>query len=495
MSNREVLILADVLAREKNVDKDIIFSALELALASAAKKRYYKQHNEDICVRVDMDKVTGEYKTYRRWLVVANEKGLQNPDREILLFEAQEEMESIQEDDYIEEEMASIEFGRIGAQAAKQVVLQKIRDAERHQVVNDFLERGDKIAMGTVKRVDRYGIIIESGKVDLLMRRENMIPKENIRIGDRTRGYIIKVDRDAKGPQIEISRTCPEFLIKLFENEVPEIEQGTIDIIAAVREPGLRAKVAVRSNDKKVDPVGTFVGMRGSRIGAVRGEICNEAIDIVIWSEDLPQYVINSLSPAQVKSITVDEEDKSIEVVVDEQDLALAIGRNGHNVKLASELTGWIINILTPEESEQKHQEELEKKYNLFSYHLQIDDATIAVLLDNEFNSLEEIAYVPIDELNQIGLNEELVQNIRIKAREALLNIELVAEENIEQPNTSLTNFEGITPEILEKLILNNVKNLDDLAELSTDELIEYSGLETELAKSIILKAREHWFN
>jgi len=494
MSNKEVLILADVLAREKNVDKEIVFSALEMALASATKKRHHKEFNEDIDIRVELNKITGEYTTFRRWLVVPSENGLEHPDKEILLFEAQEEIETIEVGDFIEEETSSIEFGRIGAQAAKQVILQKIREAEREQIVNDFLERGDKIVMGSVKRADKFGLIIESGKVELLLRRENMIPKENIRVGDRVRGYIVKVDKEAKGPHIEISRTCPEFIIKLFENEVPEIEQGVLQIVGAVREPGMRAKVSVRSMDKRVDPVGTCVGVRGSRITSVRSEICNEAIDIVVWSDDPAQYVINSLSPAQVKSIVVDEDSKRIEVVVEEQELAIAIGRNGQNVKLASELTSWNIDILTLEESEQKQQEELEKIYNLFSHYLQIDDATIALLLDNGFNSLEEIAYVPIDELNEIGLANELIQEMRIKARNALLTIELLAEENIEDITATLRNMEGITPEILENLAKNGIKTLDDLAELSTDELVEYTSIDEESAKSIILKAREHWF-
>ncbi|MFM2344054.1 MAG: transcription termination/antitermination protein NusA [Pseudomonadota bacterium] len=495
MSNKEVLILVDVLAREKNVDKDIVFTALELALASATKKRHHKQFDEDIDVRIEMNKQTGEYISYRRWLVVPNEQGLQSPDKEILLFEAQEDLPEIEVSDYIEEEIESIEFGRIGAQAAKQVILQKIREAEREQVINDFLERGDKIAMGVVKRADRFGLVIESGKVELLLKRENMIPKENIRVGDRVRGYIIKVDREARGPHIEISRTCPEFLMKLFENEVPEIQQGLLQIVSAVRDPGLRAKIAVHSIDKRVDPVGTCVGMRGSRVTAVRSEICNEAIDIVVWAEEPAQYVINSLSPAQVKSILVDEETQTIEVVVDENELAIAIGRNGQNVRLASELTSWKIDILTSEESEQKQQIELEKVYNLFQQHLKIEEDLISLLLNNGFHSLEEIAYVPIDELHGIGLDENTVQTIRSQARESLLTLELVAEENIDNTNIELRNLEGMTTDILSTLAAQNINSLDDLAELSTDELTEYVGISEDEAKALILKAREHWFN
>ncbi len=495
MSNKEVLILVDVLAREKNVDKNIVFAALELALASATKKRHHKQFNEDLDVRIEMDRQTGEYTSYRRWLVVPNEQGLQVPDKEILLFEAQEDLPEIEVNDFLEEEIESIEFGRIGAQAAKQVILQKIREAEREQVINDFLERDDKIAMGVVKRADRFGLIIESGKVELLLRRENMIPKENIRAGDRVRGYIIKVDKEARGPHIEISRTSPEFLIKLFENEVPEIQQGLLQIVSAVRDPGLRAKISVRAIDKKIDPIGTCVGMRGSRVTSVRSEICNEAVDIVVWADEPAQYVINSLSPAQVKSILVDEETQTIEVVVDEQELAIAIGRNGQNVKLASELTGWKIDILTSEESEQKQQIELEKVYNLFKSNLKVDDEVVSLLLDNGFNSLEEIAYVPISELHEIGLSDDDLQIVRSRAREALLTIELVAEENIDNTNVELRNIDGITPDILSTLASQNINSLDDLAELSTDELIEYVDINEEQAKALILKAREHWFN
>ncbi len=495
MTNKDVLILVDVLAREKNVGHDIVFSALELALSSATKKRHHKEFHEDIDVRVEMDRQTGNYVSYRRWLVVPNEQGLQFADKEILLFEAEEDLEGVEVGDYIEEEIESIEFGRIGAQAAKQVIMQKIREAEREQIINDFLDREDKIVMGVVKRADRFGLVIESGKVELLLRRENMIPKENIRVGDRVRGYIIKVDRDARGPHIEISRTCPEFVIHLFEGEVPEIQQGVLQIVAAVRDPGLRAKMAVRSFDKKVDPVGTCVGMRGSRVGAVRNEICNEAIDILIWSEDPAQYIINALAPAQVKSIVVDEDKHSIEVVVDAHELAIAIGRNGQNVRLASELTGWIIDIITAEESLKKQEQETQTIHILFQKHLDIDAETIESLIDHDFNSLEEIAYVPIEELSGIGLDDVQIQNIRAKAREALLTLELMAEEDIESTNIELRNLEGITPDILTKLAEQKIHSLDDLAELATDELIEYTGIAENQAKALILKAREHWFN
>jgi transcription termination/antitermination protein NusA len=353
--SREVLMLADALAREKNVDADIVFEALEMALASATKKRY---SDEDVDIRVAIDRESGEYESFRRWLVVPDEAGLQEPDKEILHFEAEEQLADIEVGDFIEEQVESLAFGRIGAQAAKQVILQRIRDAEREQILNDYLERGEKVMTGTVKRADKNGLIVESGRVEALLRRDQMIPKENLRSGDRVRGYILKVDREVRGPQIELSRTCPDFLIKLFENEVPEMEQGLLEIKAAARDPGVRAKIAVIAHDKRIDPIGTCVGVRGTRVTAVRNEVAGEAVDIVLWSEDPAQFVIGALAPAQVSSIVVDEERHAMDVVVDEENLAIAIGRSGQNVRLASDLTGWQINIMTPEESAEKTEKE-----------------------------------------------------------------------------------------------------------------------------------------
>jgi N utilization substance protein A len=330
--SREVLMLADALAREKNVERDIVFEALEMALASASKKRF----NEDVDIRVAIDRDTGEYETYRRWLVVPDEAGLQEPDKEILSFEAKEQISDIEIGDFIEEQVESVTFGRIGAQTAKQVILQRIRDAEREQILNDYLERGENVMTGTVKRADKNGLIIESGRVEALLRRDQMIPKENLRSGDRVRGFILKVDREARGPQIELSRTAPDFLIKLFENEVPEMDQGLLEIKGAARDPGIRAKIAVVAHDKRIDPIGTCVGVRGTRVTAVRNEVAGEAVDIVLWSEDPAQFVIGALAPAQVQSIMVDEEKHAMDVVVDEENLAIAIGRSGQNVRLAS---------------------------------------------------------------------------------------------------------------------------------------------------------------
>jgi len=490
--SREVLMLADALAREKNVDKDIVFEALEMALASASKKRY----EEDVDMRVSIDRNTGEYETYRRWLVVPDEAGLQEPDKEILSFEAKEQIADIEIGDYIEEQVESVAFGRIGAQTAKQVILQRIRDAEREQILNDYLERGENVMTGTVKRADKNGLIIESGRVEALLRRDQMIPKENLRSGDRVRGFILKVDREARGPQIELSRTAPQFLIKLFENEVPEMEQGLLEIKGAARDPGIRAKIAVVAHDKRIDPIGTCVGVRGTRVTAVRNEVAGEAVDIVLWSEDPAQFVIGALAPAQVQSIVVDEEKHAMDVVVDEENLAIAIGRSGQNVRLASELTGWHINIMTPEESAQKTEEESEKVRALFMDKLDVDQEVADILIEEGFNSLEEVAYVPLSEMLEIdAFDEDTVNELRTRARDSLLTMELAKEERVEEVSQDLRSLEGMTTNLVAKLAEGNVHTRDDLAELAVDELIEMTGINEEDAKALIMKARAHWFN
>ena len=490
--SREVLMLADALAREKNVDRDIVFEALEMALASASKKRY----EEDVDMRVAIDRDSGEYETYRRWLVVPDEAGLQEPDKEILSFEAKEQIPDIEVGDFIEEQVESIAFGRIGAQTAKQVILQRIRDAEREQILNDYLERGENVMTGTVKRADKNGLIVESGRVEALLRRDQMIPKENLRSGDRVRGFIVKVDREARGPQIELSRTAPQFLIKLFENEVPEIEQGLLEIKGAARDPGIRAKIAVVAHDKRIDPIGTCVGVRGTRVTAVRNEVAGEAVDIVLWSEDPAQFVIGALAPAQVQSIVVDEEKHAMDVVVDEENLAIAIGRSGQNVRLASELTGWHINIMTPEESAQKTEEESEKVRALFMDKLDVDQEVADILIEEGFNSLEEVAYVPLSEMLEIdAFDEDTVNELRTRARDSLLTMELAKEELVEEVSQDLRSLDGVTTTLIAKLAEGNVHTRDDLAELAVDELIEMTGINEEDAKALIMKARAHWFN
>ncbi|WP_427310045.1 transcription termination factor NusA [Cupriavidus sp. H39] len=490
--SREVLLLVDALAREKNVDKDVVFGALEAALASATKKRF----EEDVDIRVAIDRESGEHETFRRWLVVPDELGLQEPDKQILLFEAREENPSIELGDYIEQQIESVEFGRIGAQAAKQVILQRIRDAEREQILNDYLDRGEKIMTGTVKRADKKGLIVESGRVEALLARDQIIPKENLRTGDRVRAYILNVDRAARGPQIELSRTAPDFLIKLFENEVPEMEQGLLEIKAAARDPGVRAKIAVVAHDKRIDPIGTCVGVRGTRVTAVRNEIGGEAVDIVLWSEDPAQFVIGALAPAQVQSIVVDEEKHSMDVVVDEENLAVSIGRSGQNVRLASELTGWQINIMTQEESAQKQAEESDVVRKLFMSKLDVDEEVADILIEEGFSTLEEVAYVPISEMMEIeAFDEDTVNELRNRARDALLTMELAREEKVEEVSQDLRSLDGLNPELIGKLAEGDIHTRDDLAELAVDELVEMTGVNEEEAKSLIMKAREHWFN
>jgi N utilization substance protein A len=489
--SREVLMLADALAREKNVDREIVFEALELALASATKKRY----EEDVDIRVGIDRESGEYESFRRWLVVPNEAGLQEPDKEILLFEAQEQFPDMEVGEFIEEQIESLAFGRIGAQAAKQVILQRIRDAEREQILNDYLERGELVMTGTVKRADKNGLIIESGRVEALLRRDQMIPKENLRSGDRVRAYILKVDREVRGPQIELSRTCPEFLIKLFENEVPEIEQGLLELKGAARDPGVRAKIAVVTYDKRIDPIGTCVGVRGTRVTAVRNEVAGEAVDIVLWSEDPAQFVIGALAPAQVSSIVVDEERHAMDVVVDEENLAIAIGRSGQNVRLASELTGWQINIMTPEESADKTEKEVAIVRQIFMDKLDVDQEVADILIEEGFNTLEEVAYVPLSEMLEIdAFDEDTVNELRTRARDSLLTMELAKEERVGEVSQDLRSLEGMTTELIAKLADNQVHTRDDLAELAVDELVEATQIDEETAKTLIMKAREHWF-
>jgi len=490
--SREVLILVDALAHEKNVDRGVVFDALEMALSSATKKRY----DIDVDIRVAIDRQTGEYESFRRWLVVPSESGLQEPDKEILLFEAQEEIPDIETGEYIEEQIESVAFGRIGAQAAKQVILQRIRDAEREQILNDFLERGEKVMNGTVKRADKNGLIIESGRVEALLRRDQMIPKENLRSGDRVRAYILKVDREARGPQIELSRTCPEFLLKLFENEVPEIEQGLLELKGAARDPGIRAKIAVVTHDKRIDPIGTCVGVRGTRVTAVRNEVAGEAVDIVLWSEDPAQFVIGALAPAQVSSIVVDEEKHVMDVVVDEENLAIAIGRSGQNVRLASELTGWQINIMTPEESAKKLEDEMQKVREIFMAKLDVDAEVADILIEEGFNSLEEVAYVPLSEMLEIeAFDEDTVNELRTRARDSLKEMEDALHASTKEVSQELISVTGILPETIVKLQEHQIQTREDLAELAVDELMEITQMDEESAKTLIMTARAHWFN
>ncbi|MCX5465011.1 transcription termination factor NusA [Alcaligenes parafaecalis] len=490
--SREILLLVDALAREKSVARDVVFTALESALASAMKKRF----KEDVDIRVEIDRETGAHEGFRRWLVVPDEAGLQEPDKQEMLSDAQEIDPELQVDDYIEEPLEPIEFGRIGAQAAKQAILQKIRDAEREQVLNDFLERGETIVSGTVKRMDKGDAIIEMGKIEARLPRSEMIPKENIRVGDRVRAWVQKVDYAARGQQVILSRTAPDFIKELFENEVPEIEQGLLEIKAAARDAGVRAKIAVIAYDKRIDPIGTCVGMRGSRVTAVRNELGGEQVDIVLWADDPAEFVIGALAPAHVESILVDEDKHAMDVVVDEENLPKAIGSRGQNVRLASELTGWQINIMTPEESRNRQDEEREELRATFMSRLDVDEAVADILIDEGFTGLEEIAYVPMQELQDIeAFDEETVNELRARARNALLSEAIAKEELVQTAVKELAGIEGMTPELIAVLAENEITTLDELAELATDELSEMSGLAQEEASELIMRARAHWFD
>ncbi|MBN9478101.1 MAG: transcription termination/antitermination protein NusA [Bordetella sp. SCN 67-23] len=488
--SREILLLVDALAREKNVTRDVVFGALESALASAMKKLY----KEDVDIRVAIDRETGDHEAFRRWLVVPDEAGLQMPDQQTLLSEAREVVPNIELDDYVEEPLEPIEFGRIGAQAAKQVILQRIRDAEREQLLNDFLERGESIVSGTIKRMDKGDAIIEIGKVEARLPRSEMIPKENLRVGDRVRAYLKGIDRQARGQQIILSRATPLFIAQLFENEVPEIEQGLLELKGAARDPGVRAKIAVVAHDRRIDPIGTCVGMRGSRVQAVRNELGGEQVDIVLWSEDPAQFVIGALAPANVQSIVVDEDRHAMDVVVDEDNLAIAIGRSGQNVRLASELTGWQINIMTPDESQAKQEQEQSSLRETFMSKLDVDQEVADILIEEGFTGLEEIAYVPLQELLEIeAFDEDTINELRNRARNALLTEAIAQEERVETAQ-DLLSLEGVTPELAAKLAEGQVLTRDDLADLSVDELIELTGIDEEQAKQLIVRARAHWF-
>ena len=489
--NREMLMLVDAISREKNVERDLVFGAVESALAQATKKLY----QGDVDIRVAMDRDSGEYETFRRWLVVPDEAGLQNPDAEEMLMDAKERLSDVEEGEYIEESVESLPIGRIGAMAAKQVILQKIRDAERDMLLSDFLARGDKIFVGSVKRMDKGDIIVESGRVEGRLRRSEMIPKENLRNADRLRAMIMEVDTTLRGAPIILSRSAPEFMIELFRQEVPEIEQGLLEIKSCARDPGSRAKIAVVSHDKRVDPIGTCVGVRGTRVNAVTNELAGERVDIVLWSEDPAQFVIGALAPANVSSIVVDEEKHAMDVVVDDENLAQAIGRGGQNVRLASDLTGWKINIMDAAESAQKSANETESLRALFVAKLDVDQEVADILIAEGFTSLEEVAYVPLQEMLEIeSFDEDTVNELRTRAKDALLTQEIAREESVEEVSQDLRDLEGLNAEFLPQLAESGVHTRDDLADLAVDELTAITGQSEEEAKTLILKAREHWF-
>ncbi|EHY30827.1 MAG: transcription termination factor NusA [Sutterella parvirubra] len=491
-----MLELVDVLAREKNVEKDVVFGVLELALASAVKRARFPGVDADVVVLVD--RATGEFTALRRWLVVADEEGLAEPDRQEMFSDIHDEFPDLNVGDYLERPIDNVDIdsaGRRFAQDAKQVILQRLRDAEREQILKEFLEKNETIVTGTIKRMDKGDAIVEIDRLEARLPRNQMIPRENMRTGDRVRAYVDHVGETPKGRTVILSRTSPEFVKKLFELEVPEIEEGIIEIKAAARDPGLRAKIAVTSHDRRVDPIGTCIGMRGSRVNAVTSELSGERIDIVVWSEDPAQFVVGALEPAKVSSIVMLEETHTMEVVVDEENLAVAIGRGGQNVRLASELTGWQINIMTQAEASEKRDEETAKIRADFMASLDIDEAAANVLIEEGFSSVEEIAYVPEKELFAIeAFDRDTIEELRQRARNKLLADALAREENLRKAEKDFLELDGMDNDLANKLVAHDVKTLDELAELATDELVEMTGIDEERAKKLITGARAHWF-
>ena len=489
--SRDILLLVDALAHEKNVDKEVVFSALEYALASATKKRF----TEDADVRVQIDRDTGEYDSFRRWTLLTDDEALENPGAQMYADDERAEGKEISEANTFEEPLESVEFGRIGAQAAKQVILQKVREAEREQILEDFLARKEFLVTGVIKRMEKGNAIIEVGRIESLLPRDQMIPKENLRVGDRVRAYLLRVERSGRGPQLILSRIAPEFIIRLFELEVPEIEDGLLEIRAAARDPGLRSKIAVKANDQRLDPVGTCVGMRGSRVQAVTGELAGERVDIVLWSMEPAQFVINAMAPAEVSSIVVDEDAHSMDVVVDEEQLAQAIGRMGQNVRLASELTGWTLNILTIDEAAKKSEEEYTKTRQIFIEKLDVDEEVADILVQEGFGTLEEIAYVPMAEMSEIeAFDEDTINELRKRARAALLTDAIAKEEKVDEASADLLGMDGMDDETAHLLASKGVSTMDDLADLAVDDLVELTNMDVERAKTLIMTARAPWF-
>ncbi|HED18078.1 MAG TPA: transcription termination/antitermination protein NusA [Gammaproteobacteria bacterium] len=502
--SKEMLLVVDAVANEKGVSKEIIFGAIEAALASATKKR----HEEDIEVRVEIDRESGEYDTFRCWEVVEEnaepedenddeeESGYCFPSRQILLEEARKTHPDIQLGEFTEEIMESVEFGRIGAQAAKQVIVQKVREAERAQVVEAYQDRIGELVTGIVKRVERGNVYLDlGGNAEAIIYREEMIPREAVRPGDRLRGYLHDVRSEPRGPQLFVSRVAPEFLVELFKLEVPEVGQDLIEILGAARDPGLRAKIAVSSNDPRIDPVGACVGMRGSRVQTVSTELAGERVDIILWDENPAQFVINAMSPAEVVSIVVEEEKNSMDVAVSAEQLSQAIGRGGQNVRLASQLTGWELNVMDEQQAVEKSDEELQKLQKLFMKDLDVDEEVAVILAQEGFSSVEEIAYVPNSELMQIEeFEEDIVEELRGRARDVLLTRAIANEEGAGQPARDLLEMEGMDEDLAFTLAGKEIVTMEDLAEQAVDDLMDIDGMDEERAGKLIMTARAPWF-
>ncbi len=493
---KEMLLVVETVSHEKGVAKEVIFDAVEVALATATKKRY----EENAEFRVAIDRESGEYNTFRVWTVTDMEEEEEpNPAAQLSLEEAQAKDPNLQLGDTIEQAVESVEFGRIAAQTAKQVIVQKVREAERAQVVEEYLPRVGELVSGTVKKLGRDNVIVDLGNnAEGLLTREHLIPREIFRVGDRLRALLLEVKPDNRGPQLMLTRTSSKMLMELFRIEVPEIAEDIIEIRGAARDPGSRAKIAVKTNDGRIDPIGACVGMRGSRVQAVSGELAGERIDIVPWDDDPAQLTVNAMTPAEVVSIVLDEETRSMDIAVTEDNLAQAIGRGGQNVRLASDLTGWTINIMTEEEAAAKQEEEALKYMEEFKEALSVDEDVAGVLVEEGFTTLEEIAYVPIEEMIAIdGFDEEIVQELRNRAKDALLTKAIAGEELLgeKEPAEDLLDMEGMERRLAYELASHDVITMEDLAELAVPDLLEIvPEIDEEIAGTLIMTARAPWF-
>lgn len=498
MENKEILLVADVFANEKDIDKEIVFQALEAALAAAAIKR----HVIDIYARVGIDRTTGEYTTFRRWEVVAENEAidgdLEFPTLQILLEAAQIDDPDIEVGDFIEDEIESVSFCRIAAQTAKQVIIQKTREAERKKIVEAYIDRVGELVTGVVKRLEKGSVYLDlGGHVEAYISKKDLIPRETLRIGDRVRGYLKEVRSEVRGPQLFVSRSAPELLIALFRLEVPEVGEGLIDVLAAARDPGSRAKIAVKTNDPRLDPVGACVGMRGSRVQAVSNELAGERVDIILWNDNDAQFVINAMAPADIESIVVDEDKHCMEVAVATDNLSQAIGRGGQNVRLATELTGWELNVRDSSNSDSSDDDKQDNTKRLFIEQLDVDEEIADILIEVGLTNVEEIAYIPIEEMLEIdGFDEELVEALRSRAKDAVLINAIVTEEEVEtaHPADDLLQMDGMTDALAHELAAKGIVTMDDLAEQAIDELLIFAGMDEEWAGKLIMKAREPWF-
>lgn len=494
MMSKEILMVADAVSNEKGVSREVIFEAIESALATATKKFY---ENEEMNCRVHVDRRTGEYETFRVWTVMDDEE-YTTEGSQLTLEQAQQKNPELEIGGTWEEKIDNIEFGRIAAQTAKQVIVQKVREAERDIIIAEYVDKVGSLISGTVKKVTRDSVLVDmGGNAEGLLAREHMIPRENFRVGDRIRALLLDVRSEPRGPQLFLSRTAPGMLIELFKIEVPEIAEEVIEIKAAARDPGSRAKIVVRTNDGRIDPVGACVGMRGSRVQVVSSELANERIDIILWDDNPAQLVINSMAPAEVASIIVDEDSHTMDVAVEEENLAQAIGRNGQNVRLSSELTGWSINVMSVAEANEKQQQETSGFLELFVEKLDVDEDVAEVLVAEGFTSLEEIAYVPLDEISSIdGFDEDIANELRNRAKDALLTQAIASEEGLSNTEIGedLRNMEGMDDTLAVALARKSILSMDDLAEQSVDELMDIEGMDEERAGKLIMTARAPWF-